>query len=116
MSEFLPKEVRAGMELARKRAQRNASRLRLQVGDQSFTILRLWDKGLSLEEDADAPARGYADIYDGQRHLTQCLIVASDNEPGERCFEFKRATAAHDNAPRDYAVEKTAPAGLLPPR
>ena len=114
MSEFLPKEVRAGMELARKQAQRSSSRLKLRVGNQSFTILRLWDEGFALDDEADAPQRGFADIYEGSRHLTQCLIVASGDEPGERHFEFKRATAAHDSAPRDYAPEEPEPAGLLP--
>ncbi len=114
MSEYLPKEVRAGLERARKEAQRASSRLRLRIGDQSFTILRMWDEGFSLDEDADAPLRGYADIYDGQRHLSQCLIVASGDEAGERCFEFKWATAPHDAAPRDYAIDESAPVGLLP--
>lgn len=114
MSEYLPKEVRAGMDIARKKAQRASSRLRLRIGDQSFTILRMWDQGFALEDDTAAPMRGYADIYDGERHLTQCLIVASGDEPGERHFEFKWATAAHDSAPRDYAPEDNAPAGLLP--
>ena len=114
MSEFLPKEVRAGIDLARKQAQRSSSRLRLKVGDQTFTILRMWDDGFAIDEEAPAPMRGYADIYDGTRHLSQCLIVASGDAPGERLFEFKRATAAHDSAPRDYAPDEPAPAGLLP--
>ncbi len=114
MSVYLSREVREGMDLARKEAQRKSSRLRLRIGDQSFTILRLWDDGFALTDDAPAPPRGYADIYDGSRHLSQCLIVASGNEPGERHFEFKRATAAQDSAPRDYAPDDPAPAGLLP--
>lgn len=102
MSEFLPKEVREGLREARKLSQRKKSRLRVRVGDQVFTILRYWDEGFALDADDTPHLRGLVDVYDGARHLSQCLIVASEEDEGEMVYEFKRATAAFDQAPLDY--------------
>ena len=114
MSAFLPKEVREGLEMARAQAKRRKSRLRVKVGDQQFTILRLWDTGFALDP-ADAPQlRGLVDVYDGAQHLSQCLIVTSDEEKGERVFEFKRSTRASERPPVDYEVNDAAPVALLP--
>lgn len=113
MIEFLPKEVRAGLEMARKADQRKKSRLRVKVGEEMFTILRYWDEGFALDQE-DAPhLRGLVDVYDGARHMSQCLIVASAEEGGEMVYEFKRATAAMDHAPLDYLRDETAPIALI---
>jgi hypothetical protein len=110
---YLPKEVREGLDAARKSAQRRRGRLRLEVGGESFTILRYWDSGFAVDAE-DAPrVRGLADLYDGGRHLAQCLIVASSEEEGEMVYEFKRNTAATDRAPLDFARDEEAPAGLI---
>ena len=83
MSEFLPKEVREGLEMARKRALRNKSRLRVHTNDEIFPVLKFWETGFALDIE-DAPhLRGLVDIYDGSRHLYQCLVVASEIETGE---------------------------------
>lgn len=113
MSEYLPKEVRAGLELARKANMKKKSRLRVQVGDQTFTILRHWDDGFALDLD-DAPhVRGLVDVYDGGRHLSQCLIVASEEEGGEMVYEFKRATTVSEKPPLDYFRDEAAPVALI---
>ncbi|MCV6595178.1 MAG: hypothetical protein OIF48_19695 [Silicimonas sp.] len=113
MSDFLPKAVRDELELARKQSLRKKSRMKVCAGGETFTILRYWDDGFALDA-ADAPRlRGLVDLYDGGRHLSQCLIVASEEEAGERVFEFKRATAASDHAALDYEQSQDAPAGLL---
>lgn len=112
MSEFLPKEVREGLEQARKQTLRKKSRMKVRVGDQNFTILRYWDDGFALDADDTPHLRGLVDLYDGGRHLSQCLIIASEEEAGEMVFEFKRSTVAADEAPLDY--ERTnVPVGLL---
>ena len=60
----------------------------MRVGDQSFTILRHWDAGFALDKE-DAPhIRGLVDLYDGARHLSQCLIVASSEDADEMVYEF----------------------------
>jgi hypothetical protein len=113
MSEYLPKEVREGLERARKRAAIRKSRLRVRVGDQTFTILRHWEKGFALDAE-DAPhLRGLVDLYDGARHLAQCLIVASTQEEGEMVYEFKRSTAAVDHPALDYDRDENAPVALI---
>ncbi|NNE79826.1 MAG: hypothetical protein HKN18_06085 [Silicimonas sp.] len=112
MSEFLPKEVREGLEQARKHKLRKKSRMKVRVGDQSFTILRYWDDGFALDADDAPQLRGLVDLYDGGRHLSQCLIIASEEDGGEMVFEFKRATVAADQAPLDYE-RTTKTIGLL---
>ena len=113
MSEFLPKEVREGLERARKLSLKKKSRMRVRVGDHDFTILRQWENGFSLDVE-DAPSlRGLVDVYDGARHLSQCLIVASEEENGEMRYEFKRATATSDGPALDYEKDIDAPVGLI---
>ena len=107
MSEFLPKEVREGLEKARKQDLQKKSRLRVKVGGHDFTILRYWEEGFALDVE-DAPhLRGFVDVYDGGRHLSQCLIVASSEENGEMVYEFKRETLAADAPAVDYEIDAT---------
>ena len=100
--------------MARKQTLRKKSRMRVTTGDHTFTILRYWDNGFSLDADEAPQVRGLVDVYDGARHLSQCLIVASEEEAGEVVFEFKRSTAAHDHAPLDY--ERAGPVALIESR
>lgn len=113
MSEFLPKEVREGLEAARKADLRRKSRLRVHAGDEIFPVLRFWQSGFSLDADTAPHLRGLVDLYNGGVHLYQCLIVASEEENGEMKFEFKRSTEAVDKAPLDYYREENAPVALL---
>lgn len=113
MLEVLPKDLQDGLEQARKKKLRQKSRMRVKTGDQTFTILRHWDTGFALDAD-DAPhLRGLVDVFDGTRHLSQCLIVASEAEGGEMVYEFKRATSHVDVPPKDYEISEDAPVGLL---
>ena len=113
MSEYLPEYVRKGLEAARKRDLQRKSRLKVKIGDQSFTILRYWDEGFALDIE-DAPhIRGLVDVYDGGRHLSQCLIIASEEEAGEMIYEFKRETMASDAVPLDYDRDENAPIALI---
>ncbi len=113
MSEFLPKEVREGLEQARKHRLRKKSRLKVKAGEQTFTILRYWEEGFALDADEAPKLRGLVDVFDGARHLSQCLIVASEKEAGEMIFEFKRATPHADKAPLDYERSDDAPVALI---
>lgn len=113
MSDYLPKDVREGLEQARKQSLRKKSRMKVRAGDQVFTILRYWDDGFALDAEDAPKLRGLVDLYDGARHLSQCLIVASEEEEGEMVFEYKRATPASDHVPLDYEQRADAPVGLL---
>jgi hypothetical protein len=115
MLEFLPKEVLAGLEAARKREAKRKSRLRVQVGDVMFPVLRFWHDGFALDADVSPRAlRGLVDVYDGSRHVFQCLIVASSIENGELVCDFKRATAVTGKAALDFWRDENAPVGYLP--
>jgi len=113
MSEYLPKEVRDGLELARKQDLKRKSRLRVHLGDDVFPVLRMWDTGFALDAENAPHLRGLVDLYEGSRHLYQCLIVASSEENGEMICDFKRHTAAVDKAPLDFYREENAPVALL---
>ena len=114
MLEFLPKEVREGLDAARRQAQTRKSRLRVQVGEAVFPVLRFWHDGFALDGALTPHLRGLVDVYDGARHIFQCLIVASSEENGDLVCEFKRSTHVTDKAPLDYWRDENAPVALLP--
>ena len=113
MSEFLPREVRAGLEEARKRDLRRRSRLRVLAGEDVYPVLRLWDGGFALDADQVTQLRGLVDLFDGARHVAQCLIIASDVAEGELICTMKRATRAAEAAPLDFARDEGAPVALI---
>ena len=115
MLEFLPKEVREGLDAARKREQRRRSRLHVQVGEAVYPVVRFWADGFALDGDlAPGRLRGLVDLYDGPRHMLQCLIVASTAENGELVCDFKRATPVADRAAAEFWRGENAPVGSLP--
>ncbi|MEP2716790.1 hypothetical protein [Pseudophaeobacter sp.] len=113
MTTYVPKAVQEALDAARISGLKNKSRLRVAVGDGYFPVLRTWDTGFSVEEEFVPQLRGLVDLYEGSRHLSQCLIVASEAEGGEMRYEFKRATAASETAPLDFYRAPDAPVGLL---
>ncbi len=113
MSTYMSKEVREGLKAAQMAALKKTSNLRVLVGDEFHPVLRLWKDGFTVEADTAPVMRGLVDIYDGGRHIYQCLIVASETEAGEMCYEFKRNTTAQDQAPLDFYRDPLAPVGLL---
>ena len=50
--------------------------------------------------------QGLVDLYDGDKHLKQCLIVASKEENGIVHFEYKRNTNTQTAAPRTFIKKK----------
>lgn len=113
MLEFLPREVRDGLEAARKRALRKKSRLRVQVGTTVYPVLRFWEDGLALDAKLVPHLRGLVDVYDGANHIFQCLIVASSQENDELVCDFKRSTAVLDRPALDYWRDENAPIAFL---
>ncbi|EAR50482.1 hypothetical protein OG2516_09093 [Oceanicola granulosus HTCC2516] len=113
--EYLPDSVREGIEQARRKAERRKSRLRLEVDGRTIRVLRSWSTGFAVAVEEGDHLRGLVDLYDGARHVSQCLIMTSRDEGGERIYEFKRATAVHDQPPVDFErLAPEAPGGLLP--
>ncbi|WP_204115002.1 hypothetical protein [Shimia biformata] len=113
MTTFLPKEVQAGLDAARKKDLKKKSRLRVEAGGEMFRVLKFRSDGFTLDIQ-DAPhLRGFVDLYDGARHIYQCLIVASEAEGDLMHYEFKRSTAASDSAPLDFYRDEHTPVALL---
>lgn len=114
MNDYLPKEVLDGLHAAKKRDIMRSSRLNVRIGDdESYRIYKLRENGFSVDRDDAPKLRGLVDIYDGPRHLYQCLIVTSSEEGGEMQYEFKRNTQARDHAPLDFERPDDQPVGLL---
>jgi len=113
MSVFLPKEVREGLEQARKQSLLKKSRLRVHTDDDVFPVLRFWETGFALDIENAPHLRGFVDLYDGAKHLYQCLVVASEENRGEMIYEFKRNTATTDSPALDFVKDESAPVALL---
>lgn len=113
MFEMLPKEVREGLEMARKRDLKRKSRLRVHTDDDIFPVLRYWETGFALDVENAPHLRGLVDIYDGARHLYQCLVIASEEANGEMVYDFKRSTAVKDKPALDFVQDVNAPVALL---
>ncbi len=113
MSTYVSKEIRAELDAARIATLKKSSRLRVEVGDNSFKILTLWKDGFTVEAETTPRLRGLVDIYDGANHMYQCLIMADEEAVGEMRYEFKRNTVATDKAPLDFYRAPDAPIALL---
>lgn len=114
MIEDLPQDIRAGLAEAHRRSQKRSARLRVQAGADLWRVLRQWEGGFALDAAQVSHLRGLVDLYDGSRHLMQCLIVASAVEDGELICLVKSATPATDRAPLDFVRDAAAPVGYLP--
>ena len=109
----LPQDVQDGLDAARHAARLKASRLRVEARGNTYRVLRAWSDGFAVDA-VDAPnLRGLVDMYDGSRHLSQCLIVAASDEGGEWHFDYKRMTDAASGPPVDFVRATTAPTALL---
>ncbi len=113
MTDYISPELEEMLKAARKKAMTSTSRLRVHVGQRTYPILKLWNGGFALDAENAPHLRGLVDIYDSAKHLMECLIVASAEEEGLMHYDFKRATQAHETAPRDFAEDESAPVGLL---
>lgn len=115
MTDFLPKDVREGLKAAHKaKLKRRRHRLTIHAGDEVFPILQIFDQGFSVETETAPNLRGLVDIFDGPKHLTQALIVASAEEGGVMNYEFKRNTQVSDRAALDFERMEPEVSGYLP--
>ncbi len=114
MSDILPEAVLQGLKEARRKAERKASRLYVEVGEVRLRVLRKWDTGFAVDATEAPQLRGLVDLFDGGKHLYQCLIIATSEVDGEWHYEFKRSTLAMDQAPLDYVRATDAPIAFLP--
>lgn len=113
MLEFLSKEVREGLDMARKTKERRKFKLSIRVGEAVFPVLQFWHDGFVLDGALTSHLRGLVDLYDGSRHVFQCLIIASVSEGDEIKCEFKRMTPVTENAPLDFWLDPVLPTEFL---
>ena len=113
MIEFLPKEVVEGLRQAHVRQLAKKSRIRVQVGEDVFPVLKLWRDGFALDIENAPKLRGLVDLYDGIRHMSQCLIIASSEEGDLMHYEFKRNTATSERPAADFVQDDHRPIALL---
>ena len=112
MEAVFSKEIQSGLDRARIDGWKKSSRLRVSFGNEIIPVLRMWKTGFAME--ANCPAlRGFVDLYEGSIHLFQCLIVTSEEEGGERRYEFKRATAVAERPAVDFEIPDGMPAALI---
>lgn len=114
MLEFLPKDISEGLAAARTAQLKRRSRLRVNVGGAEYPVLKLWDDGFAVDAELTPHLRGLVDVYDGARHILQCLIVAAEAENGQLTCTFKRSNTVRENAPLDYWRDENAPVAYLP--
>ena len=113
MSTFLPPDVQAGLDAARKKAWKQNHRLRVQVGDQVYRVLKAWDDGFVLDRGVAPHLRGRVALFDGPRLLSHCLIIASEEDGDTMRFEYKHISDANETQPVDFVRAPDAPVALI---
>lgn len=113
MFEVLPDDVRDGLAKARQKSLKRGDKLSVRDGDAVYRILRIWDGGFAISADVAPRLRGRVSIYDGARHVYQCLIIDSELSGDERIFDFKWVHHVPDGPPADFIRETDAPIALL---
>ena len=82
---------------------RAARRMELETGGRRFPILDLRPESCLIEAPDSALLRGFADIWDGERHVARCLILLAAPEGALVRCSFKRRTAVRAVPPPDFA-------------
>lgn len=113
MLESLPKSIWNELHAAQSKAAAKTNRLRVEVNGESYRIERMTSTGFALDLEDAPKLRGLVDIFDGGRHISQCLIVAAAQDGAQMVYDFKRNTAAGDGAPLDFERIENAPIALL---
>ena len=113
MSTFLSKDVLAGLEVAQTTDLKKKNCFRVEFNKKHYPVLRLTKNGFCVEAEKAPMIRGLVDLYDRDKHLKQCLIVAAKEENGIVHFDYKRKTKTQASAPKDFFQENKGIA-LLP--
>ncbi len=113
MDTYFSADVLAGIRRAEDKARRKKNRLRIKVGEEVYPVLRSWSGGFSLPVEKAPNLRGFVDLYDGAKHLSQCLIIYSEIEAGEMIYEYKRHTTVAEVVPVDFVRAPNSPVALL---
>lgn len=113
MDTFISDEVIQGLERAKERAIRKENKLCVHMGNNVYSVIRLWENGFALNAKTDPKLRGLVSVFDGSKMLYQCLIVCSAQEAGEVHYEFKRQTGTEYQPAVDFVLDRSKPIALL---
>lgn len=106
-------DVMAGLQKARMADAIKKNRLRVHAGDEVYPVLKIWEDGFSMVGDNAPHLRGFVELFDGARHLSQCLVIHSEPDGKVMNYEFKRQTMISETVPKDYAEDENAPVALI---
>ena len=113
MTTFLSKDVLAGLEAAQKTDLKKKNRFRVEFNKKYYPVISLTKSGFCVAAEMASMLRGLLDLYDRDKHLKQCLIVAAKEENGIVHFDYKRNTTTQTSAPKDFYQENKV-AALVP--
>lgn len=78
----------------------------VEMDGERHPLLALTSEGFSVDAESTPHLRGNVKLYEGARHIANCLIVRGDKEDGLMFYEYKRRTEATLKPPLDYAADK----------
>ena len=82
---------------------RRGRQLYMECRSRRFPVVAMGSDGCLIDVPEGFVPGGFVDIFDGERHVEQCLIVfAAPEGPFLRC-SFKRRTFSRLDPPRDFA-------------
>ena len=114
MFQFFSNDLADGLAAANAQKAQRKTRRRLVADGREYPLSNLWHDGLAVDASLTGHLRGLVDVYDGAKHIQQCLIIASEVQAGQLICTFKRATPISDRPALDYERDDNAPVGYLP--
>lgn len=112
--EFLPNTLLNDLNAAGLRQARRRARRRIHAGNEIWPILREWEGGFALDASQIETLRGLVAVHEGGRHVSSCLIVASEVVSGELICLVKSELPVAERPALDFERASTAPVALLP--
>jgi hypothetical protein len=75
----------------------------MECGSRRFPVVAIGSDDCLIDAHDGFVPRGFADIFEGDRHVEHCLIVLAAPEGPFLRLSFKRRTAPRLAPPRDFA-------------
>jgi len=91
MEVFLPKGFVPDRGRRQMSRPARVSQLRVEAGGVHYAVLRRWATGFAVVADAAPKLSGIVDLYDGKKHLRQCVVTRREEAGAEVIFTVKSA-------------------------
>lgn len=82
---------------------RRRSRLVTECRSRRFRVVAMSEDGCLIDAPEGRVPGEFVDIFDGERHVEQCLVVLAAPEGAFLRCTFKRRTPSRLAPPRDFA-------------